>query len=305
MNRERQRAALVVLAVLAAACRGVLVGDSEEVASELCAVLTDCEAVDPECATLEARFRDEPNAEINDGFLRHHARHDCTASCSNARTCRDLPPVCLAVGAGCEADTDCCGSTQGIGACRSGGCCVPAGAPCASSDDCCNGEACTAGRCGDVSCTLVGEGCRQNTDCCSRLCVDGACSARTCSVFGESCLSELDCCPTDATPLGCRDGVCQNPPDVCDSCAPVSDPTRNCCLESGQVCYVRVDETSFCGPDGGCAQPGVECGSNGDCCTGVCEESFFPHCCVPSGQPCLVDVECCQGGQCLEGACSL
>ena len=287
-------------ALAVAACRDVLVGDVEDVASELCAILADCEPVDPDCATLAQRFRLEENDDVIDSFLRHHARQDCLASCSNARACRDTPPICAELTDGCVVESDCCGATEGIGACRTSRCCAPLGAPCEGPDDCCGGEACVDSHCGEVRCALRDETCARNTDCCSRLCVEGTCAAKTCSDFGESCVAEADCCDERLT---CRDGVCSNPIDTCDACLPVSDPDLNCCLATGLVCYVRIDETSFCGPDEPCAQAGVGCGSNGDCCTERCEDSVFPHCCSPSGTTCEVDVECCEPARCQEGVC--
>ncbi|MBL9027842.1 MAG: hypothetical protein JNL21_36965 [Myxococcales bacterium] len=293
-------AAVWALIAVIGACRDTLVGDSEDVATELCTILADCEPVDPACEALEQRFRQARDPEVTDAFLQNHARHDCLASCSSARACRDVPPVCRAFAEFCAEDVDCCGSTQGIGACRAGTCCAPLGAPCAGEGECCGGETCVDGHCGQFRCALLDEPCERSSDCCSRLCRSGQCEAKTCSDFGEACVTEGDCCQGGLT---CRDGLCLNPIDTCDSCSPVSDPEKNCCLASGLVCYVRVDDTSFCGVDGACAQAGVECGGNADCCAGMCEESFLPHCCSPPGEPCLVDVECCSPGQCTDGVC--
>ncbi len=299
----RARFGAIALAVAAGGCADLVAGDAQDVVPALCQVVSDCEPVDPSCALFDQRFRTADDPDVTSQFLEHHARNDCLASCSSARGCRDRAPLCLENGLACDDDVDCCGSTRGTGACRQGACCAPLGAPCGTGGDCCGGELCVDGHCGDERCALVGDGCTRNTDCCSRLCTGGACDAKTCSDFSESCLVDADCCPTGGEPLVCRDAICQNPPAACNACVPVGDPALNCCLDQGELCFVRVDGTSFCDPDLACSPPGVECGSNSDCCGGMCEDSFFPHCCQPVGAPCSVDIECCGGALCSGGAC--
>ncbi len=307
---QLRRAAIVSLgvataAVLAGACRDTIAGDSQDVANELCAVLQDCEPIDPDCVEVAERFSTHSDPDTTDGFLQYHARNDCLVSCSMARSCRDLPPLCDAFGTPCESEIQCCGSTQGIGNCVAGECCAPRGTPCLESASCCGGEACLDGRCGEERCALVGEGCTRNTDCCSRFCASGACVPRTCSDVGQACLNADDCCPTGGPEgLICNDaGVCDNPPNECNACVPVAEPELNCCIGTETpVCFQRVDGTSFCAADTPCSPAGVECGSNGDCCTGVCDDSFYPHCCLNEGAACLTTIECCEGLTC-NGTC--
>ncbi|NUO52770.1 MAG: hypothetical protein HOV80_28325 [Polyangiaceae bacterium] len=305
---ERRHAAIVSLgaaaALVAGACRDTIVGDSQDVANELCAVLQDCEPIDPICTDVVERFVSHSDPDTTDGFLAYHASHDCLVSCTNARGCRDVPPMCDAFGSACESEIECCGSTQGIANCVAGACCAPRGTPCPDSEACCGGEVCLNGRCGEDRCALVDEGCTRNTDCCSRLCQAGECAPRTCSDLDEACLVADDCCPTGGEPLRCVNGACANPPDECTACLPVDEPSLNCCIGTETpVCYQRVDGTSFCAADTPCSPAGVECGSNSDCCTGMCDDSFYPHCCLSEGAPCLTTIECCEGLTC-NGTCT-
>ncbi len=260
--------------LLAAACRDVIVGETEDVATELCGVLRACEPVPPACDDIDARFRAARTADV-DAFLLHHASADCLGSCRDARVCRDLPPLCDFAGAPCTSGAACCGSTVGEAACGDGACCHPVGAPC-SQGTCCGDVVCsTSGVCGAIACARIGETCEENAQCCSRRCTGGACTAKTCGDLGDPCLEDADCCEEGVV---CQ-GVCVPAPEQCLACVPVAGHASNCCEASGQVCYVNADDTTQCG-SAGCLPVGVACGSDEDCCEGTtCKTgAFLPYC---------------------------
>ncbi|HTJ83082.1 MAG TPA: hypothetical protein VL400_15280 [Polyangiaceae bacterium] len=324
-----RRAALAVFVLgalattLAGACRDVVAGSATNLPEELCRTLAECVGACPD--DLVSSFEGASEA-VRGDFLELAATVDCTGTCSGAKLCRDHAPICAVAGAPCASDEACCRSAFGLAECSGGACCSALGAPCDDSSECCDGATCAAnGRCGGVTCTLT-QGdvddeddarCGSSFECCSHRCADGFCVAATCSSLGEPCEVDADCCsqpgPSGTVQPQC-DGLthtCVDATEACDLCEPVADPAKNCCLASGQVCYVLIDGTSTCG-NASCSPIGGDCAGDDDCCQDdvltYCDTLGAPHCaplpgCGIAGVTCDGPADCCSG-LCLGGQCA-
>lgn len=317
-----------LLALLLGACRDLAAGDAVDYAEALCAELERCTG-DSACTVDEALRASEREPRVVTDYLEFAADADCLAGCRNAKRCLDRAPVCGRAGRSCDADSECCGSSERLGRCEPKSaserrCCGELGARCSNASDCCGGQECLAvgggaeKRCGGFECTTLGGSCGSNFECCSRRCESGVCASSTCGSVGEVCTTADDCCIQN-TPLGeqrleCRGGSCQPPGTVCVGCDPLD--VSNCCVTQQQVCYEAIDGSSFCGQES-CSPQGVACVSDADCCGAdgtVCSRSGVPHCakpcasvgelgcCRPAKFDCSVGAQCCSGA-CIAGSC--
>ena len=194
----------------------------------------------------------------------------------------------VGTGAGAAGSTTSGGGTSQGG--RGGGACVALGEAC-TADPCCEGE------CSDVKgrcCLDEGAPCTglSETECCSgcdmargKCCGPNGC-ASGCSPQGMMCQTPMDCCDG----LDCTGNQC--------ACVPVGancGPTAHCC--QGSYCVAQTCTTD-------CTSALQMCGSDRDCCTGVCTNSV----CACSGdfQQCATDNDCCFGVPCGEsGFCNM
>ena len=147
----------------------------------------------------------------------------------------------LVLGAACTTSTTPAASTGATFVC------IADGADCDTDGDCCS-DVCdaTAKTCTPASgCTEDDKACTDPTDCCSQVCADdGYCgypssvAVVTCVAVGDACTGDGDCCSNN-----CGSGVCDTPDDGCtvdnDPCEMDSD----CC-------------SMVCAADGFCGLPG-------------------------------------------------
>jgi hypothetical protein len=293
-------------AVLAGACRDVVVGDGIDAASELCELLENCygdEAVFGGCDAFVAMLQDAP-ASTRQAFLTGLDLEACLASCPAALGCMDASPYC-GVADACDAKVDCCGWTVGTSACEGGACCAPQGAACGEETVCCRGE-CTDGVCGDRPCLKVGELCDEGGSCCSQICRDGVCAKLDCALVEEACNTPGDCCPAEeqgyepGTIVECLEGFCvpllDQPCELegfpCDPATP-----GYCC--PGLDCQDDGLGSFQCTGVLGCAEIGSSCLTAPCCGNGICNvELGDPICeaqstCTVDMGPCFGDLECC------------
>lgn len=207
-------------------------------------------------------------------------------------------PACGTRGAACTANSECCVHVCSGGSCGGGRgdggdakACNGAGEVCARGFDCCSG-ACTAGKCvggtlgggasdaGPLACTDVGATCGRSGDCCSGRCepVTGQAGVIQCR---DACRANGVRCVTaqDCCSLGCFNSVC-----------------------AAKLCVVVGDG----------------CGSDQECCSGVCNPST-KRCdvdmansrCRPTGESCGSGPQsgCCgrtdKDDLCVDGRCAL
>jgi len=312
--RLGRRLLAVVVAVLAAviwlpSCVAVLGLDGYRgAADELCSLLDRCygEEALPECMTHVAGNLDaaEPG-EIRE-WLVSFADESCLESCTSARRCLDLSPVCEAVGADCAALEECCGFSKGLSNCDAEAerCCRPKGTPCEIDEDCCaDGGRCTEAAsgtrtCGGVECKPPGEPCAVSTECCTKICEDtGLCSENVCTPDGANCGDDSSCCSLLCVEGVCGGGGCGGPGARCEK-------PEDCCAEF--VCFAT--------PDGGvcsisqCLPELAPCEDPSQCCSNYCDPLFGecgqPPMCVPFGELCSLDLDICCEGVCFDGSCT-
>lgn len=305
MSRPLALAALALLAAgVAASCRDLVSPEPVALVPSLCELLAQCDGgEDWQCpSSVQAPF-DALAAEERDEAYGTFLGNDCLTDCKSARFCRDLSPLCAAVGAACGSDRECCGYTGGVGECGGlGACCIPDGAPC-SDGGCCEGE-CENKHCGDFACAPVGEVCDFDLQCCSKRCEAGACAPNTCSITGGACEVAGDCCDPEAA---CTAGECTTS-NCEDGCNP--NDLSNCCVTEGLgLCFLLLSGKTTCAEET-CIPAGVECGGDIDCrCLvegGVdllCDDAAFPHCAVCRGFGATCDPSSADDG-CCAGACN-
>lgn len=212
---------------------------------------------------------------------------------------------CVAAGARCGGDADCCS-----GRCdpRAGSClggspvqCEASGASCTTGLDCCS-LACAGGHCASQACTSDGQACASGGECCSGDCAGGACKPLTsaCKTSGNECGTSSECCSAL-----CAGGRCSSASSFCiqngDACRAAPD----CC---GGVCTIAAGQTL-----GTCSAPpagatfcnggvdGTVCSGCGDCCSRLCAPygaSGVKVCqpaqgCHIDGDLCTRDADCC------------
>ncbi len=310
-------------AFVATACNDLIAGDRASVAEQLCEQLGDCYGRDAyPCDGMVDRLRAAGDYE-REAFLDAYSEEACLGSCPRSLACLDHEPFCArGPGSGCDAEQDCCDWSQGLSACRAGGCCAPLGVRCGGEGDldCCD-SLCIDGYCGGEACVLVGETCRRGDECCSRRCEEGVCAAKTCAELGAACKSDADCCnpPSGvvfadaATTVACDQeaNVCVlESVETCVDAGAPCDPAGSgvpCCGELGLVCVPGLDG-GICGAPG-CTGAGTDCAFDEQCCADlICDYSLGePRCaskpfeCGKAGEACG---ECCPGRECLSGFCS-
>ncbi|MFO0760698.1 MAG: hypothetical protein U0359_29740 [Byssovorax sp.] len=147
--------------------------------------------------------------------------------------------ACLAEGAACAIDSDCCDHLPCLDHVCHKLCSVPGGA-CAIDADCCDGKTCEKGVCGDPPpCTPDGQPCLTGAECCGMSCYKGSCGpcpmAYACADFlqGNAGASDLcgealsyygallTCLCSGACQASCAGNFCtaQNPTQACVDCA--------------------------------------------------------------------------------------
>lgn len=209
-------------------------------------------------------------------------------------------PGCLAVGAGCGQNADCC--SYGCAPPPAGGApqcqCNPLpGGLCATTGDCCNSlygpTTCRANQCQDV-CRDLGEDCTNGAlQCCSGYCNSVKKCAPPCHGSGQSCSVSNDCCPL----LGCT--------GTGSTCSSACGTTNAACSGDNQCCSGYHCGGGVC-VQGACSAQGQPCGADGQCCqsprklkcdagTGQCE-------CGAIGATCADDLDCCTGFSCRTGS---
>ncbi len=227
--------------------------------------------------------------------------YKCTGSYPNF-----LCEVCVAKGADCEGDSDCCENLM----CDEGVCadvCTPSGGSCKDGSTCCEGTVCTNGFC--TGCALEGQTCSGTNLCCDGFgCISGRC--RICS--DKTCSPLTPCCSGKA----CEGGNCI----TCVESGSVCKDGQPCCADSTCIsgtCTTCVGEFTTCTPTKPCCA-GLYCGGDSychGCSTGSCSE-LEPCCegltceggtcmteCSTTGGSCLTPHFCCDGYQCASNIC--
>ncbi|HEY3451204.1 MAG TPA: hypothetical protein VGK67_32905 [Myxococcales bacterium] len=234
----------------------------------------------------------------------------------------DGGPGCLAIGATCTSNAQCCSNTCTAG--ELGSTCTPpiqgyddAGQPvfypwdggvvprpdagpvckadglgCSAAAECCSGG-CKAGEitgtCG--TCKSDGNTCATGADCCSGNCTGGKCT--TCKANGTACTAGTDCCS----------GTCSG--GTCTTCK----PNGTTCTANAECCSTAClagEISSTCGTPVVCMGMGGTCTGLADCCsgltcqiaagqpTGTCQTGST---CSSAGQSCSMTKACCLPGQ--------
>ncbi len=295
---------LFTAGVLAASsCRSVIGADDfEDSAAVLCDKLEHCYAGRSlgACGDHVSSGLEGSEAELRADWLRQFSDRACLESCSSARRCLDIRPVCLSDS--CVVKEDCCGFVGGRSDCntQTGTCCRPRGNSCVDDADCCPGAGtCNAvtGTCGGVVCTSAGNPCLNDFECCTGSCEDFACAETICGEDGFECADASDCCSGYCDPAS---GHCAQPAcgDEANPCGP-NDP---CC--AGLVCVPTLPGAPGVCSKETCFSDGLDCATDAQCCTGHCDPLFF-QCglaCKDAGDTCVAAEECCSG-DCTDGVC--
>ena len=354
-------ALLSTMSILAASCVGILELDGYAGAlNDLCEKLRECYGDEyfPECEAYGEPRIVAASAEEREAWLQNFADRHCLESCTNARACLDMSPVCGAAAEGCVQKEQCCGFLTGAKECGGNQCCSGEGKGCGIAEDCCDpslgceldtnenevvcggvacadpnescevDEQCCTGRCdpvmgicADEICLPEGSRCQENDECCSQFCErhleGGLCRPPPCLPDGLLCgagMGDIDCCsPYCVTNPYTNEAVCSSGeclPDAqwcgfdIDCCSGFCDPSRGICLPS---CGVAGDPCGDCCPfaecgiDGSCCLSAYAgCISDGECCSGNCNDSYFCESNDPCGPP---GTMCTDGSACCSGAC--
>jgi hypothetical protein len=146
-----------------------------------------------------------------------------------------------------------------------------------------------------------GSICNNNVECSSFTCSGGVCVAPP----GGLIEIDGDCsgggtCVGDAT---CQDDICVAGGSL--ACAADNTPCQtdsDCC---NLICTNKVCSFGTTGVGGSttttttCKAAGASCFTNGDCCTGGCDQATFPSVCSDTcglqGSSCSLDSDCCTG----------
>lgn len=313
VSRRRRR----ITRILAASCLILGLGSCTAVldlekygnaAQQMCSLIDRCygKTGNDGCQGILETYLHDVDPPTREEWLASFNNYNCLASCSAGRSCLNIPPLCVAVGASCKRTLDCCGSLEGHADCdtKTKACCKARGASCSANEPCCDGAgACDQDLCGGLACTEANEDCSQDTDCCSRICQNNRCSASICRQDTFNCTADKECCSgfcdparqACAIPPVCAqaDQGCSLPTDCCDDLACVVAPGR-----AQGTCQTST-----------CVALTLECATNEQCCSGRCDPtSFFcASSCSPGGGTCAADAECCDGSctnHVCAGACS-
>src|SRR6478752_5416966 len=223
---------------------------------------------------------------------------DCAeGTCSEAGVCFCNDPNEPVIGCSCNTgDADPCGGTPiccpssdlpgSVGICvpASEGCdptgnCRDVGEQCGEGADCCAGFLCDSGTCIN-NCQEPGGLCEFDENCCIGTCMSGTCA-----------------CEDPAQPwMGC---ACDTGTD-----APCGGGTTLCCPTGTEPGGPGVCTSGMAGCQVICtSEPGGECASDDDCCTGTCSDEGICFCSDPDrpwiGCPCTTGTENpCDGALC-------
>ncbi len=195
---------------------------------------------------------------------------------------------CLALGASCKSNADCCSSDCANGFCNYPQCQTDNGA-CTASGQCCS-QNCSGGKCValNATCGTIGNQCTSNAACCSGLCSSGTCQPSSfCVQAGDACATSGDCCT----------GVCNiasgQKLGTCAATPPAG--AANCGMVDGQLCGGTAADGGATFLDSGLPQCGGPCCSRSCAPWGptgvlVCQPASGCH---PVGDLCTTDTDCC------------
>lgn len=306
--RRLWAALLLALVTLAAASCSSLIGadEYEDSAGAICGMIFVCYGDDPACKQRVDQRLDQASSSVRSAWLTALTDESCLNTCTAARQCLDLLPVCTQGGA-CNKKEDCCGFLAGQVGCEPPvpgeppRCCRGAGSPCDTDSDCCpsveGGCSETFGTCGGVVCRAIGQSCVNSFDCCSGVCAgDGKC-AESCLDLAFECTSDLQCCTGFCDP---GSGRCNTPP--CKPLGTTCAQNGDCCSEPANMQCVPVEDgTRFCMNET-CRPPDVPCTRDDVCCSNRCVSGKCSKPCAAEGQSCDGDTPCCDG-ECQNGIC--
>jgi hypothetical protein len=304
---------LFVTTVVVASCSSLIGADDyEDSAEAICGMISVCYGDDPSCPQrLRDRLSQAP-APVRSQWLTALTDASCLNSCSVARHCLDLIPIC-AQGGACDGDQSCCGFLTGSAKCEGPEngkkCCGSLGTSCTDDSECCkSARGCSQATrtCGGVVCRALGKECVNSFDCCSNRCVDARC-VEVCSAFKFDCTEDSDCCSGYCDPDARR---CATPPCKGEG----QDCSRGgaCCKDPlGMTCQTMViDQSLRCVTDNTCFPAGVPCERDEHCCSHICVLGVGPDggglCskpCTATGGSCNATDKPCCSGECRSGTC--
>jgi len=220
----------------------------------------------------------------------------------------DTGPVCQGMGGTCSVEADCCEGPCEENVCTMGSCAAD-GVTCEADADCCS-ESCEAGVCGTrPMCSDVGEVCVAGSDCCSGACEGDVCvPPASCGTTGDTCTMAGQCCSgfcSNEAGTACAGGSCNcAPPPACTGTGMACTLDAECC--NGLCDDPDGDGAGTCANIGACLSAGEPCGTegfNGSCCSTVClDTGDGPRCQFLGG--CRVQNELCSSdGECCSGSC--
>jgi len=241
--------------------------------------------------------------------------------CDEAFGCRPGNPTNCNDGLACTVDScdeaagGACQSTADHGLCPPGQVCDPPagcvpGQVCVVDGDCddgilCNGvEDCGVdGICAGGSAPNCNDGIACTRDSCSELaggCVHLLPDVDADTYFDEACGGD-DCDDGDPSIHPGATETCDGLDEDCDGLVDEGfGALGEACQDDGDCCSERCVR-GFCTTDlGTCLNPGQECVTPADCCSGVCEVDLAGDTvcqpggsCAPAGDACAVAVDCC------------
>ena len=278
--------------------------------SELCGLLDQCFDVAgaSSCQADVESAINRSNGDVVTTWLGNFGDLSCLESCSTARRCLDLQPLCVeGAETTCERQEDCCGFSQGLTDCKDSTCCSRSGVECKRDSDCC-GDAGACRRsaenpgiltCGGTICRPSKAVCTINAQCCTGTCVDGHCADTSCFENKYRCATNNDCCNKFCDPASsrCADPkTCSGPGQACLVPEECCESTFTCQHDPGSITGTCVDSM--------CLRHDAECATDDQCCTGHCDPAYFKcgELCSDQSALCMKDAECCSG-HCNDGAC--
>lgn len=254
-------------------------------------------------------------------------KEECCGFLTGAKECGGNK-CCSGEGKGCGVADDCCDPSLGCELDTSENEVVCGGVACADPNESCEvDEQCCTGRCDPVMgicaeeiCLPEGSRCQENDECCTKFCDrqgdGGMCLPPPCLPDGELCsggMGDITCCSPFcvvnpySNETVCSSGQCLPDAQWCGSdfecCSGYCDPMQLICLptcgQAGDPCSMGCCPFAACGPDDTCCLSDLAlCISDGECCSGDCDENFVcksTNPCNPPGSTCMNGSECCTG----------
>lgn len=296
--------AAALVALIAPSCVTIYDLDGfDSAVSMLCASVAECDpAFYPECVAQAGGRLAAASADERAQFLVAFTDTGCLETCTAAKSCFDLKPLCANTTSACTVQAQCCGFWKADAQCEASSCCQPDGVACANDVDCCDGACLDFGdgkTCGGVECVELDGTCGGGISCCGEL----RCSLESercvrCEAFGGPCVSGADCCSNycNNAETGADLGACSNP-----TCGLLREQV---CNDADECCddfcvTVARDGLSVCNNDD-CIPNGFGCDSGANCCSGSCRNQ---KCADPPGCSIYFGDDCSNSAQCCEGTC--